>query len=61
MCIKPNTHDGEWIDVGIFVDNALLLPSSEAAKDRFLVEYRKYYTITGDRLREKVGAISADD
>ena len=46
---RKEWDDGEWIDVGIFVDNALLLPSSEAAKDRFLVEYRKYYTITGDK------------
>ena len=46
---RKTWDDGEWIDVGIFVDNALLLPSSEAAKDRFLVEYRKYYTITGDK------------
>ena len=43
---RKEWDDGEWIDVGVFVDNALLLPSSKAAKDRFLVEYRKYYTIT---------------
>ena len=44
---RKEWEDGEWIDIGVFVDNTLMLPSGDTALERFLSEYRKHYTITG--------------
>ena len=42
--VWPN---GDWLVVGILTDNALILASNIALKEKYLEEYRKHYRITG--------------
>ena len=39
--------NGEWIYIGVFVDDLLCLPSSKATLDKWMADYRKHFKITG--------------
>ena len=57
---KKTWPDGNFIFIGVLVDNCLILPSNDKTKDWFLTEYRKYYTITGGDPVKKFNGVQVE-